>query len=63
MNKHSGSTFDDFLKEQNLYDKVHAAVVKRVITELLEEGMAREGLSKPAMAKRMGTRRALSGRK
>lgn len=58
MNRHTGSTFDDFLKEQNLYDKVHAAVVKRVIAELLEEGMAREGLSKPQMAKRMGTSRS-----
>jgi hypothetical protein len=29
-----------------------------VIAELLEEGMARKGLSKPAMAKRMGTSRS-----
>ncbi len=58
MNRHRGSTFDDFLREENLYEKVQAAVVKRVIAELLEEGMAREGLSKPQMAKRMGTSRS-----
>ncbi|HEU4623689.1 MAG TPA: hypothetical protein VFS52_02935 [Steroidobacteraceae bacterium] len=58
MNSHRGSSFDDFLKEENLYEPVQAAAVKRVIAELLEEGMAREGLSKPQMAKRMGTSRS-----
>jgi len=58
MNRHRGSSFDDFLKEENIYERVQAAAVKRVIAELLEEGMAREGLSKPAMAKRMGTSRS-----
>jgi len=53
INKHRGSSFDDFLKEN-----VQAAAVKRVIAELIEEGMAREGLSKPQMAKRMGTSRS-----
>lgn len=58
MNSHRGSSFDDFLKEENLYEPVQAAAVKRVIAELLEEGMAHEGLSKPQMAKRMGTSRS-----
>jgi hypothetical protein len=58
VNKHSGSSFDDFLKKENIYEAVQAAAVKRVIAELLEEGMAREGLSKPQMAKRMGTSRS-----
>jgi antitoxin HicB len=58
MNRHRGSSFDEFLKEENIYDAVQAAAVKRVIAELLEEGMAREGLSKPQMAKRMGTSRS-----
>ena len=58
MNKHRGASFDDFLKEENIYETVQAAAVKRVIAELIEEGMAREGLSKPQMAKRMGTSRS-----
>lgn len=57
-NEHRGSSFDHFLKEENIYEEVQAAAVKRVIAELLEEGMAREGLSKPQMAKRMGTSRS-----
>lgn len=56
--KHRGSSFDDFLKEDGLYETVQASAVKRVVAELLEEGMIRYGLSKPMMAKRMGTSRS-----
>jgi len=56
--KHRGSSFDEFLKEDGLYEIAQASAVKRVIAELLEEGMTREGLSKPMMAKRMGTSRS-----
>jgi DNA-binding phage protein len=45
---HRGSSFDEFLKEEGLYE----------VAELLEEGMSRENLSKPMMAKRMGTSRS-----
>jgi predicted thioesterase len=55
---HRGSTLDEFLKEEGLYEVTQAAAVKRVIAELLEEGMNRESLSKPMMAKRMGTSRS-----
>jgi antitoxin HicB len=57
-NKHRGSNFDEFLKDEGLYEAVQASAVKRVIAELLEEGMSRESLSKPMMAKRMGTSRS-----
>jgi antitoxin HicB len=58
MNKHRGSTFDDFLKEEGIYEEVHAVALKRVVADLLVEGMQREGLSKPEMARRMGTSRS-----
>jgi antitoxin HicB len=58
MNRHRGSDFDDFLREEGIYEEVHAATVKRVIAGLLEEGMVREGLTKPEMARRMGTSRS-----
>ena len=58
MNKHRGSAFDAFLKEERVFEEVQAAAVKRVVAELIEEGMAREGLSKPEMARRMGTSRS-----
>ncbi len=56
--KHRGSSFDAFLKEEGLYEVTQASAVKRVIAELLEEGMNRESLSKPMMARRMGTSRS-----
>lgn len=58
QNRHSGSSFDDFLKEEGIYEQTQAAAVKRVVAELIEEGMRRDGLSKPQMAKRMGTSRS-----
>jgi DNA-binding phage protein len=57
-NKHRGSSFDDFLKSEGSYEETQAVAVKRVVADLLEDGMRREGLSKPQMAKRMGTSRS-----
>jgi hypothetical protein len=57
-NKHRGSTFDDFLWEEGVYEEVHAATLKRMVADLLEQGMQREGLTKPEMARRMGTSRS-----
>lgn len=42
MNRHQGSSFDDFLREEGIYDEVDAAAVKCVVAQLLEEGMSRE---------------------
>lgn len=58
MNKHRGSTLDDFLREEGVYEEVHAATLKRMVADLLRQGMEREGLSKPEMARRMGTSRS-----
>lgn len=55
---HAGSSFDDFLKEEGLYEDVRAQAVKSVIAWQLAEEMKRQGLSKVAMAKRMGTSRS-----
>ena len=57
-NKHRGSDFDDDLKADGMYEEVQTAAVKRVVVELIEEGMQRENLSKVELAKRMGTSRS-----
>ena len=57
-NPHLGSDFDDFLREEDLYDEAQAIAVKRVLAHELERGMAKAQLTKTAMAKRMGTTRA-----
>ena len=59
MNKKNiGSKFDDFLKEENLFEEVQAAAVKRVIAYQIAEEMKRNKLTKTEMATRMKTSRA-----
>jgi antitoxin HicB len=57
-NVHVGSDFDDFLKEEGLYDEAQAVAVKRVLAFQLEQDMKKARLTKTAMARRMGTTRA-----
>ena len=57
-NRHRGSNFDDFLREQSIFDDVQAAAVKRALAEAVEEAMKDAKLSKVEMARRMGTSRS-----
>lgn len=57
-NPHTGSRFDDFLKDEGIYDDVHARALKRVLAEQLAESMAITKLGKAGMARRMGTSRS-----
>jgi antitoxin HicB len=53
-----GSSFDDFLKEDGIYEDVTARAIKRVIARQLDVLMEDQGLSKSALAKKMKTSRA-----
>jgi antitoxin HicB len=53
-----GSSFDDFLKEDGIYEEVTARAIKHVIARQLGALMQEEGLTKAALAKRMRTSRA-----
>ena len=55
-NKHLGSKFDDFLKEENLYDETQAAAIKRVIAFQIKKAMDKKQISKKEMSERMGTK-------
>lgn len=57
-NKHWGSTLDDFLHEEGIYDEAKAEAVTRVISWQLAEEMRRRGMTKTQMAARMHTSRA-----
>ena len=57
-----GSSFDDFLKEEGIYEQSTAAAMKRVLALQIEEGMREQHLTKTAMAKRMHTSRAALNR-
>ena len=45
-NPHTGSDFDDFLKEEGLYEDCSAAALKRVRLRQLAEEMKRLSLTK-----------------
>jgi antitoxin HicB len=53
-----GSDFDDFLKEEGIYDEVNAAAVKEVIAFQVEKIMNEKSLTKSSMAQTMRTSRA-----
>ena len=57
-----GSNFDDFLKEEGIYEQSTAAAMKKVLALQIEEGMREQRLTKTAMAKRMHTSRAALNR-
>lgn len=53
-----GSSFDSLLEADGLLEEVGAAAMKRVIAWQPAQAMNAKGLSKLAMAKRMGTSRS-----
>lgn len=56
-NKHIGSAFDDFMKEEGLYEEATNEACKRVLVWQISEAMRAEGLTKTDMARRMKTSR------
>jgi hypothetical protein len=57
-NPHTGSSFDDFLREDGIYEEVQARALKRALAEQLDDAMQSGKLSKVHMAKRMATSRS-----
>lgn len=57
-NPHTGSNFDDFLKEDGIYEEVTAKALKRALTEQICDAMTERSINKVAMAKRMETSRS-----
>ncbi|HEY4357824.1 MAG TPA: XRE family transcriptional regulator [Acidobacteriaceae bacterium] len=53
-----GSSFDDFLREDGIYEEVTATAIKRVMARQIIEQMKGQQITKAAMAKRMHTSRA-----
>ena len=57
-NKHIGTSFDDFLKEEGILEETEAAALKRVISHQLQEAMKARHMTKTAMAQKMHTSRS-----
>jgi uncharacterized protein YaaW (UPF0174 family) len=57
-NPHTGSSFDDFLKEEGIYEKCAASALKKVLAWQIEQEMSRQHITKSAMADLMHTSRS-----
>ncbi len=54
---HIGSSFEDFLREEGIYEEVEAGAIKNVTVCMIEQSMIEGRVSKSEMARRMGTSR------
>ena len=61
-NPHVGSNFDDFLREEGIYEEVEAAALKKVIAMALTRQMKRRHVSVSKLAGALGTSRAAIAR-
>jgi antitoxin HicB len=57
-NVHLGSTLDDFLREEDIYEEVTTTAIKRVIAWQLVEEMKKRNMTKQRLAELMQTSRA-----
>lgn len=57
-NPHHGSTLDDFLREEGLYESASATAGMRVVLWQIRQEMEERGITKTEMAKRMHTSRS-----
>jgi antitoxin HicB len=55
--KNIGSSFDDFLVEDDLFEICEEHAIKEILADQIKMAMENEGLNKTAMAKRMKTSR------
>jgi len=53
-----GSDFDDFLKEEGIYEATQAVAIKRVLAWQIGQAMKDSHISKAEMARRMDTSRS-----
>jgi len=54
---HMGSSIDDFLKEEGIFEEAQAQAVKEVVAWQLDEAMRKRKISKNRMAKLLKTSR------
>jgi predicted XRE-type DNA-binding protein len=58
QNPHDGSTLDDFLREEGIFEQVEAAALKRALAMKVADLMREKQIKKATMAKQMRTSRA-----
>jgi DNA-binding Xre family transcriptional regulator len=61
-NPYIGTDFDDFLKEEGLYEEVNAGATKKLLALQLSHALAENRMTKTELASRMRTSRAAVNR-
>ncbi len=56
-NKHMGSSIDDFLKQEGVFEEAQAEAIKEVVVWQLAEAMKKKNISKARMAMLLKTSR------
>jgi hypothetical protein len=51
--KNIGSTFDSWLRKEDIYEEVSESAIKRVIARQIASAMSEKGITKSEMARRM----------
>ena len=57
VSPHIGSSFDEFLHQEGVYEEVSATAVKRVLAWQIEQLRIAQGISKSELARQMKTSR------
>jgi antitoxin HicB len=60
--KHMGSSIDDFLKQEGIFEEAQAQAIKEVVAWQLAEAMKKKKISKARMAALLKTSRTQVGR-
>ena len=58
MNKHIGSSFDDFLESEHIQESSEADAIKRVIAWQLQQAIDAKKITKSELARRIETSRS-----
>ncbi|MEZ5535652.1 MAG: helix-turn-helix domain-containing protein [Thiolinea sp.] len=58
MNKHTGSSFDDFLEEEGMLEEVSAKAHKRLLALQLADIMEENSITKTSLAEKLKTSRS-----
>jgi predicted XRE-type DNA-binding protein len=58
MSNHIGSSLDDFLKEEGVYEENQAMAIKEVVVWQLTEAMEKQSLTKTRLASMLKTSRS-----
>lgn len=61
-NPHAGGDFDEFLKDDGIFEETESIATKRILAWQIEEIMRKDSISQAALAKKMHTSRTCVAR-